>query len=148
MRNCSKCFPARQLFSVQSGDKSWTDLRLTGEYYVSRYGHQQTAEQRHRSRDVCDCVESIQGRGGEGFIDKDSVMMAYELSISFILRMKGEHTAKLITPIASKTPERIKETACNGGPLNSGSTAAPLRTTVVTIIHIETRAIGQLRPYT
>ena len=73
-------------------------------------------------------------------------MMAYELLISSLLRVRGGHTAKLITPIASKTPERIKETACNGGPLNSGSTAAPLSTTVVTMIHIETRAIGQLRP--
>jgi hypothetical protein len=74
--------------------------------------------------------------------------MAHELSIRFLLRVKGGHTAKLITPIASNTPDRMRETACNGGPLNSGSTAAPLSTTVVTIIHIDTRAIGQLKPHT
>jgi hypothetical protein len=74
--------------------------------------------------------------------------MAYELLISSFLRVRGRHTAKLITPIASNTPERIKETACNGGPLNSGSTAAPLSTTVVTMIHIDTRAIGQLKSHT
>jgi hypothetical protein len=49
-----------------------------------------------------------------------------------------------MTPIASNTPDRIRETACNGGPLNSGSTAAPRRTTVVTMIHIDIRATRQL----
>ena len=54
-------------------------------------------------------------------------------------------TAKLITPIASNTPDLIRETACNGGPLNSGSTAAPLKTTVATMMHIDTSAIDQHR---
>jgi hypothetical protein len=49
-----------------------------------------------------------------------------------------------MTPIASNTPDRIRETACKGGPLNSGSTAAPRKTTVVTMIHIDIRAARQL----
>jgi hypothetical protein len=139
-------FPYSSALVHSNGCESWTDLCFTCEYHVARYGHQQTAEQRHCSRDVCDCVKSVQGRGGERFIDKDGIVVAYELSISSFLGVRGGHTAKLITPIASNTPDRIRETACNGGPLNSGSTAAPRRTTVVTIMHIDTRAINQLRP--
>jgi len=56
-------------------------------------------------------------------------------------------TAKLITPIASNTPDLMRETACNGGPLNSGSTAAPLKTTVATMMHIDTSAVHQHRSF-
>jgi hypothetical protein len=52
----------------------------------------------------------------------------------------GERTAKLMTPIASKTPGRMIEKTCSDDPLNDGSTATPRKTTEVTMTIIETKA--------
>jgi len=58
-----------------------THLCFAREYHVTRYGHQQTTEQRHGSRNVCYCVKPIQRWGREGFVDKDGIMVAHELSL-------------------------------------------------------------------
>lgn len=53
------------------------------------------------------------------------------------------HTAKEITPIASNTPGRMKEKMWVEEPFSDESTATPRSTTAVTMIIIDTSAIGQ-----
>jgi hypothetical protein len=52
----------------------------------------------------------------------------------------GKLTAKLMTPIASKTLECITEKTFSSDPLNEGSTVGPRTRTLKTMMNIETNA--------